>query len=160
MNIENDLKDFPVVTLESGELLLHEGERKNSIYFLKDGAVKVTQKGYDVAIIDEKGAVFGEMSLLLDHVHTASVECLRDSIFYRIDSPKSLCDKHPEINWHISRILAVRLFNLTQYLVDVKRQFEGHGHLDMVEEVLSTLLNQNESSILKRADSQRDTPDY
>lgn len=160
MDIENDLKEFPIITFQSGEVLLHEGEKTNAIYFLKDGAVKVTQKGYEVALIDEKGAVFGEMALLLDHFHTASVECLKESSFYKIDTPKNLCEKHPEVNWHISKILAVRLFNLTQYLVDVKRQFEDHSHLDMVDEVLSTLLNQNESSILKRQDSQRDTPDY
>ena len=160
MDIENDLKEFPVITLKSGETLLHEGERTNSIFFLKEGAVKVTQKGYEIALIDEKGAVFGEMAMLLDHQHTASVECLKDSSFYQISSPKNLCEKHPAVNWHISKILAVRLFNLTQYLVDVKRQFEGNSHLDMVDEVLSTLLNQNESSILKRPDSQRDTPDY
>jgi len=57
-------------------------------------------------------------------------------------------------------LLSLRLFNLNQYLVDIKAQFEGHDHLGMVDQVLETLLNQQKTGVLKREDSQRDTPDY
>jgi hypothetical protein len=52
------------------------------------------------------------------------------------------------------------LFNLNQYLVDIKHQYEGHDHLDMVDEVLETLLNQQKTEVVHREDSKRDTPDY
>ena len=56
--------------------------------------------------------------------------------------------------------LCLRLFNLNQYLVDLKSQFEGHDHLGMVDEVLETLMNQQRTNVLKRAVSKRDTGGY
>ena len=61
---------------------MSQGEMTDSIYFLIEGAVRVTKDDYDVAVITDKGAVFGEMSILLDYQHTASVQCLEDSRFY------------------------------------------------------------------------------
>ena len=48
--------------------------------------------------------------------------------------------QHPEIAFYLARLLAQRLNAATTYLVDVKRQYEGHGdHLGMVGEVLEAL---------------------
>ena len=160
IDIETDLKPFPVVSLTAGQYLMSQGEMTDSIYFLLEGVVRVTKDGYDVAVITDKGAVFGEMSILLDYQHTASVQCLEDSSFYHIEHPKKYLEEHPRLIWHIAQILGMRLFNLNQYLVDVKRQYEGHDHLHMVDEVLETLLNQQKTRILRRGDSKRDTGDY
>ena len=160
IDIETDLKPFPVVSLAAGQYLMSQGEMTDSIYFLLEGAVRVTKDGYDVAVITDKGAVFGEMSILLDYQHTASVQCLEDSRFYHIEHPKKYLEEHPRLIWHIAQILGMRLFNLNQYLVDVKRQYEGHDHLQMVDEVLEALLNQQKTRILRRGDSKRDTGDY
>ncbi|MGR8999986.1 MAG: Crp/Fnr family transcriptional regulator, partial [Gammaproteobacteria bacterium] len=129
-------------------------------YFLRKGSVRVLQKGYEVGIRSEKGTVFGEMSILLNHAHSATVQCLEDSQFYRIEHPKKYLEDHPKLIWNIAEILAVRLFNLTEYLVDVKHQYEGHDHLGMVDEVLTTLLNQQGTKVLQRQKSKRETPDY
>ena len=42
---------------------------------------------------------------------------------------------------HVCELLARRLDSLNNYLVDVKRQFEGHDHIGMVDEVLESLLH-------------------
>jgi CRP-like cAMP-binding protein len=160
MDIETDLKRFPLVSLAAGHYLITQGEMTDSIYYLHEGSVKVTKDGYDVAVIREKGAVFGEMSILLEYQHTASVQCLEDSSFYHIEHPKKYLEEHPGLIWHIARILGMRLLNLNQYLVDVKRQYEGHDHLDMVDEVLETLLNQQKTRVLRRGGSKRDTGEY
>jgi len=160
IDTEADLKRFPLVSITAGEYLLSQGELTDSIYFLLEGSVKVTKDGYDVATISDKGAVFGELSILLDHSHTASVQCLEDSKFYHIEHPKAYLEEHPRLIWHIAQVLGMRLLNLNQYLVDVKRQYEGHDHLQMVDEVLETLLNQQKTRILRREDSKRDTGEY
>ena len=50
---------------------------------------------------------------------------------------------NPEIAFFVGKLLAERLNAATTYLVDLKRQFEGHGnHLGMVGEVLETLIHQ------------------
>jgi CRP/FNR family transcriptional regulator, cyclic AMP receptor protein len=160
IDIEADLKRFPLVSLTTGQYLINQEEMTDSIYFLREGSVKVTKDGYDVAVIMDKGAVFGEMSILLEYQHSASVQCLKDSEFYHIEHPQKYLEEHPRLIWHIAQILGMRLFNLNQYLVDVKRQYEGHDHLHMVDEVLETLLNQQKTRILRRGDSKRDTGDY
>ena len=66
IDIETELKRFPQVSLAAGEYLITQGEMTDSVYFLIDGAVKVTKDGYDVAVISDQGAVFGEMSILLE----------------------------------------------------------------------------------------------
>lgn len=160
LDIETSLKAFPLLSLAAGEYLLAQGERTESIYFLLEGSVKVTKDGYDVAVVSEKGAVFGEMSVLLDIGHTASVQCMEDSRFYHLEHPEQYLEEHPMVIWHIARILGLRLYNLNQYLVDVKRQYEGDDRLGMVDDVLDTLLNQQKITIFRRADSKRDTPEY
>jgi hypothetical protein len=160
IDIEASLNAFPLISLSAGEYLLTQEEKTDSIYFLLEGSVKVTKDGYEVAVISDKGAVFGEMSILLDNKHSASVQCLEDSKFYHIEHPGKYLENHPKVIWHIAQILGLRLFNLNQYLVDVKSQYEGHDHLHMVDDVLETLLNQQKTKVLQREDSKRDTPDY
>ncbi len=159
-DIEPDLSQFPLTSMSAGDYLMKQGEMTDTVYFLYEGSVKVTKDGYDVAIIADKGAVFGEMSILLDYKHSASVQCLEDSMFYSIDHPKQFLQERPRLLWHIAQILGMRLLNLNQYLVDVKRQYEGHDHLHMVDDVLETLLNQQKTRTLKRGGSKRDTGGY
>jgi CRP-like cAMP-binding protein len=160
VNIETTLESFPLVSLAAGEYLMKQDEKTGSLYFLREGSVKVTRDGYEVAIVSEKGAVFGELSVLLDIVHSASVQCLEASQFYHIQQPLQYLEEHPNVILHIAHVLALRLFNLTQYLVDVKSQYEGHDHLSMVDDVLETLLNQQKTRINKRDHGKRDKTGY
>jgi CRP-like cAMP-binding protein len=160
IDIETDLNRFPLVSMVAGDMLIKQGELTDSIFFLRTGAVKVTKDGYEVAVIRDKGAVFGEMSILLQYKHTASVQCLEDSEFYHIQHPRKYLEEHPGIIWYIAQVLGMRLFHLNQYLVDVKRQYEGHDHMHMVDEVLETLLNQQKTRIVRRGNSKRDTGEY
>ena len=160
IEILESLKDFPVMSLKAGEKLLAQGETNNTIYFLVDGSVEVVRDGYRVAIASDKGAVFGEMSILLDIECSALIRCLEDSKFIAIENPKKYLEEHPKLIWHMSQILGLRLYNLNQYLVNIKHQYEGHDHLDMVDDVLETLLNQQKTKVMSRGNSKRDTPDY
>ena len=160
IDIETSLKEFPLISLSAGEYLLRQAGTTDSIYFLLEGSVKVSRDDYEIAVVSDKGAVFGEMSILLENEHSASVQCIEDSKLYHIEHPGKYLEDHPGVIWHIAQILSLRLFNLNQYLVDVKSQYEGHDHLHMVDDVLETLLNQQKTKVLQREDSKRDTPDY
>lgn len=159
-NFDAGMAGLPELTLGAGTELLKQDARAAGIYFLKHGKVRVHKDGFQIAVVSEPGAVFGEMAYFLDHAYTASVECLEPSTFYKIANPAAYLESHPQLMVHIARILSTRLFNLNQYLVDVKKQYEGHDHLDMVNEVLETLMNQQKAGILKRGDSKRDTGGY
>jgi hypothetical protein len=63
------------------------------------------------------------------------------SSFYIVENPRELLESSPAICLHVCELLARRLDALNNYLVDVKRQFEGHDHIGMVDQVLETLLH-------------------
>ena len=58
---------------------------------LKTGNVAVVKEGVKLASVTEPGAVFGEISALLDCPHTTDVRALATSQFY-VAHPASLQD--------------------------------------------------------------------
>lgn len=132
--------DAPVEQLPAGTVLLDEGEWSGRLYILVSGEVEVVRDGTTVAVIADPGAMFGEMSALLALPHTATVQA-RTPVTVRApaDAGRFLRD-HPELAFHLARLLAQRLNAATTYLVDVKRQYDGRSdHLAMVGEVLEVL---------------------
>ena len=57
----------------AGTEVLHEGGRTGHLYVLIEGRLEVVKGDTVVASITEPGAVLGEMSVLLDKPHTATV---------------------------------------------------------------------------------------
>jgi len=144
-SILNLCKDAPLQELPAGTVLLSEGETTGHLYVLKSGAIEVLRGETQVAVIEEPGAVFGEMSVLLKRPHTATVRTLQPASLYVFDDAESFLRSNPEIALFIGRLLAGRLNAATSYLADLKRQFEDQGnHLGMVGEVLDVLIHQQD----------------
>jgi CRP-like cAMP-binding protein len=125
-----------------GTILLSEGETSGRLYILARGSLEVLRGDTRVAVASEPGAVFGEMSVLLKRPHTATVRATSPVTVFVFEDAERFLKSHPEIAFYLGRLLAERLNAATTYLVDLKRQFEGHGnHLGMVGEVLETLIH-------------------
>jgi len=106
-----------------------------------------------VALVADAGAVFGEMSVLLDTPHTATVRAYIPSEVYVFEDAAAYLKSDPEIAFFVARLLAQRLNAATSYLVDLKHQYEGHGdHLGMVSDVLASLLNQQDTEFTPGSD--------
>lgn len=146
------LKELP-----AGAVLLSEGETTGHLYVLKSGTVEVLRGDTQVAVIEDPGAVFGEMSVLLNRPHTATVRALSPMSCYAFDDADRFLRSNPEIALFIGRLLAGRLNAATTYLADLKRQFEGHGnHLGMVGEVLDVLIHQQDDDFSRGPDERSD----
>jgi CRP/FNR family transcriptional regulator, cyclic AMP receptor protein len=149
---------LPARAAPAGTVLLQEGASTGRAYVLVSGALEVLRGDTQVSVLTTPGAMVGEMSVLLNAPHTASVRALCDTDVIEIDQAEVFFRAHPELSWQIARVLANRLNAATTYLVDVKRQYEGHAsHLSMVGEVLEALLHQQERPV--RPGSRRD-PGY
>jgi CRP/FNR family transcriptional regulator, cyclic AMP receptor protein len=141
----------------AGTVLLREGETSGRLYVLAAGILEVLRGDTPVAVIDEPGAVFGEMSVLLKRPHTASVRAATPVSVYVFDHAERFLKSHPEIAFILARLLAERLNGATTYLVDLKRQFEGSSnHLGMVGEVLESLLHQQPAEFTPGSDLEAD----
>lgn len=120
---------------------MEEGTRSGVLYLLESGKLEVLKGELRVAVLSHPGAVVGEMSVLLNQPHTATVRSLVPSQLRVAADPAAFLGTHPDACFAVARMLAQRLDSLTRYLVDLKAQFEDHkNHLGMVDEVLESLL--------------------
>ena len=141
----------------AGTEVLHEGLRTGHLYVLIEGRLEVVKGDTVVATITEPGAVAGEMSVLLDMPHTATVRAAQDSVIYEIDDAASFLRQQPAVALMIARMLAQRLNVATTYLADLKRQYGGHGnHLAMVGDILQSMINLPPSQVSPGSDRQSD----
>lgn len=134
---------LPEKTFAPGEVLLAEGGRERILYILLEGEVEVLKGDFQVNTVSEPGAIFGEISVLLDIPHMATVKTLTPSRAYVVERAGEFLQSHTDIAYQLARLLAQRLHGVTTYLVDLKSQFEDQkDHLGMVDEVLETLVHQ------------------
>lgn len=133
---------LPQRTFPAGEVLLEEGKQSGRLYILASGSVEVVKGDLQIATVDVPGAFFGEVSVLLDLPHMATVRALTDATLYEATDPREFLQSNPEITYSLAGLLAKRLHSVTTYLVDLKHQFEDQeNHLSMVDEVLETLVH-------------------
>ena len=143
--------------VSAGTLIIHEGGTTGHLYVLIEGRLEVIKGDIVVASIAEPGAVVGEMSVLLDQPHTATVRAACDSTIYEFGDAASFLRGQPEVALLIAQLLARRLNVATTYLADVMHQYAGHGdHLAMVGEVLQCMINLPQTGILPGSDRQSD----
>src|SRR6266576_5628979 len=110
-------------SINTGALVIREGQTTGHLYVLIEGRLEVIKGDTVVAIITEPGAVLGEMSVLLDQPHTATVRAASDSTIYEISDAASFLHQQPELALLIARLLAQRLNVANTYLADLKRQY-------------------------------------
>ena len=144
----HDLRSFG-----AGEVIIEQGGKTNLLWFLVEGAVEVVKDDMRVATASQPGAVFGELSALLGGNHTATVRALEPCVFRVVENPRTFLESSPLVCLHICELVARRLDAVNQYLVDVKRQFEGNEHLGIVDEVLETLMHRYPAKRVRPSES-------
>jgi CRP/FNR family transcriptional regulator, cyclic AMP receptor protein len=78
--------------------------------------------------VAEPGAVFGELSVLLDQPHTADVHALETSQFH-IANATTLLAQNPIAALHVATVLAHRLDGANHALIQLKNQLQtGEAH--------------------------------
>jgi CRP/FNR family transcriptional regulator, cyclic AMP receptor protein len=143
--------------LPAGALVLHEGSKTGHLFVLLEGRLEVIKGDSVVAILTEPGAMLGEMSVLLDQPHTATVRAAADSVVYEFDDAAAFLREQPAVALLIARLLAQRLNVANTYLADLMHQYAGQGnHLSMVGELLQSMINLPPSQVSPGSDRQSD----
>ena len=137
------IHDQEIRQFDAGQVVLNQGHRSGLMFVLIEGDVEVLRDEVCLATASQPGAVFGEMSALLGGPHTATVRARKRSSFAVIGNPREFLENSAPASLHVAGLLALRLDALNKYLVDVKRQYEGHDHIGMVDEVLETLMHRH-----------------
>ena len=89
----------------------------------------------EIATVAEPGAVFGELSILLDQPHTADVLALETSQFH-VAEATSLLTHNPIAVLYVATVLAHRLDGANHALFQLKGQLQaGQPHSVVVQRV-------------------------
>jgi CRP/FNR family transcriptional regulator, cyclic AMP receptor protein len=108
IDFQRKLATFPLATYRAGETVLSAASKTGRLLILKEGAVAVLKEGVEIARVTEPGAVFGELSVLLDQQHSAEVRALEASQFHVADGATTL-RTDPIALLYVATVLAQRL---------------------------------------------------
>jgi CRP-like cAMP-binding protein len=141
----------------AGGVVIEEGGRSGRLYVLIEGRLEVIKGGTVVASLSERGAVFGEMSVLLEQPHTATVRACSACVIHEIDDAVGFLNQQPGLALLLARTLAQRLNAANTYLADLKRQYASQGnHLAMVGDILQSMINLPAQQVSPGSDRQSD----
>jgi CRP/FNR family transcriptional regulator, cyclic AMP receptor protein len=141
----------------AGDFVLREGTKTGRLFVLIEGRLEVIRRDTVVAVLADPGAVTGEMSLLLDRPHTATIRAAVDSTIYQFEDAAAFLKEQPAVAILIARMLAQRLNVATTYLADLMHQYSDHGtHLQMVGEILQSMISLPPQQVSPGSDRQSD----
>jgi CRP/FNR family transcriptional regulator, cyclic AMP receptor protein len=118
---QRKLATLPLTSYQAGETVLSAASTTGRLLILKEGAVAVVKEGVEIAKVTEPGAVFGELSALLDQPHSADVRALETSQFHVADAA-TILRIDPTALLYVATVLAQRLDSANKALLELKRQ--------------------------------------
>ena len=128
---QKQLATLPLATYQADEIVLSAASTTGRLLILKEGAVVVVKEGVEIARVVEPGAVFGELSVLLNQPHTADVRAVTASQFYVADAA-TLLTSDPTALLYVATVLAQRLDSANRSLLELKRQVQAGESRDVI----------------------------
>jgi CRP/FNR family transcriptional regulator, cyclic AMP receptor protein len=135
---QRKLAGFPTATYQAGETVLTAASTTGRLLILRKGAVAVLKEGVEIATVTEPGAVFGELSVLLDQPHMADVRALEASQFHVADAA-SLLRVDPIALLYVATVLARRLDDANQALIELRRQVQAGQPCSVIEQTVGKM---------------------
>src|SRR5687768_16219682 len=122
MSILKSFDRSPAKIFSPGDVLITEGGKPGALFILESGEVEVLRHGMVVASIAEPGAIIGEMSVLLEAPHSASVRAKTTVMAHVVENASQALKNRPELTYKVAQILARRLGATTSFLVDSREK--------------------------------------
>jgi CRP/FNR family cyclic AMP-dependent transcriptional regulator len=111
----------PLRTVDPGTVLFAEGKRDRMLCILAEGEVEILKDDFQVNTVCEPGSVFGEMSILLDTPHTATVRARTACRVHMIEDGDAFLRANKDMAYDLLKIVAARLQGVTTHLTNLNR---------------------------------------
>jgi CRP-like cAMP-binding protein len=128
---------LPLARYEAGETVLSDGTKTGRLLILKAGAVSIVKAGVEIAQVTEPGAVFGELSALLDQPHGADVVTLETSEFHVEDAAALVQD--PAALLYITVALARRVTGANEAFLELKHRLAAGEPPGVIDQTLNKI---------------------
>jgi CRP-like cAMP-binding protein len=135
---QNSLASLPLVTYHPGETVIVDGSKTGRLLILKKGTVAIMKEDIEIAKVAEPGAVFGELSILLNQPHTADVRAVETSQFHIADAT-ALLAQNPIAALYVATVLAHRLDGANHALIQLKNQLQSGEPHSVVAKTVSKM---------------------
>lgn len=133
----------PIRSFAPGSVLLAEGKKSGLLYVLVEGQVEILKRDFQINTVSDPGAIFGEISVLLDIPHMATVRAITPCRAHVVDHAEEFLRSQNGLALDLSKLLAQRLVGITSYLAEIKNQYEEQkDHLEMVNLIVETLAHE------------------
>jgi CRP/FNR family transcriptional regulator, cyclic AMP receptor protein len=135
IDFQNGLAALPLVTYQAGETVIASGSKTGRLLILRKGTVAILKDNTEIARVAERGAIFGELSLLLDQPHTADVRAVKTSQLH-VANATTLLSQHPIAFRYVATVLASRLDAANRALIQLRGQLQaGQPHSAVADTV-------------------------
>ena len=135
VDFQNSLATLPLVTFQAGETVIASGSKTGRLLILRKGTVAILKETTEIARVKEPGAIFGELSLLLDRPHTADV-CALETSQLHVANASALLSQYPIAFRYVATVLANRLDAANRALLQLRSQVQaGQPHSAVAETV-------------------------
>lgn len=121
----------------AGHQLIKQGGRSGSLFVLKSGEMEVLRDGTFLSSVNRPGAIFGEMSVLLEQPHSATVRAVTDVEVYVIADALKVLETYPAWTLQIAKLLAQRVNATTALLMESQREAHDSNRLVLPENVFA-----------------------
>lgn len=121
----------------AGHVLVPQGGKLGKLFVLRKGEVEVERDGVFVNSISQPGAIFGEMSLLLDIPHSATVRAVTDIEVFVIADALKVLEANPSWTLQIARLLAQRVNHTTKLLAESQGEVAHRDRLVLPQNVFA-----------------------
>ena len=122
----------------AGHVLIRQGDKTGRLFILKSGEVEVERDGVFVNAATRPGVIFGEMSLLLDTAHSATVRAVSEIEVFVIEDALAVLEANPNWTLQIARLLAQRVNATTGRLAASQGEGGDTEHLVLPQNVLAS----------------------
>jgi len=135
---EDSFASLPLMTYHPGDTVIADGSTTGRLLILRKGTVAIVKGNTEIAKVAEPGAVFGELSVLLNQPHTADVVSLETSQFQVADAA-TLLTENPMAALYVATVLAHRLDGANHALIQLKKQLQAGEPRSVVANTVSKI---------------------